>query len=116
MQRNRPDPDLCFFVDLFKEDGCPYAKLSVNPLARKIYQFCLYSIDSWEEEDKIDKSVKRKKFSLSIEKFSFSCDLFNVKREDRMEAMEWVNVAVEAANEAPELFIREERRKRWGIV
>ena len=78
-----------------------------------IYRFCTYCIDSWEEEDKLDKNVKRKRYSPSIEKFSFACELFNIKPEDKMEAMNYVQAAVEAANDAPEQFIKKQREERW---
>lgn len=83
-------------------------------MARRVYSFCSNAIDSWEEEDKLDKNVKRRKYAPSIEKFNFACELYGVKQEDKLEAMEWVHAAVEAANEAPEMFIRAERRRRFG--
>ena len=62
--------------------------------------------------------VKEKKVSyhISIEKFNFACDLFQVKPEDKKEALKWAAIVANAATEAPEVVIREARRRRgWSV-
>jgi hypothetical protein len=87
-------------------------------------------MDSWDvhEEDGFTKpqpvsgggpivkeiKPKKKNYGISIEKFEWACRLYQIPDEEAMDALSWVGVAVQAANEAPDLELQAMRRERFS--
>ncbi len=112
---NTEFPDRCFFRQIWKMDiDCPYDAINDDDVAR-IYGFVGRVMEEFEVADETDMQKKRKKkrYSMSIEKFTHWANLFMIPEEDRLEASIWCSVALKAANEAQDMAVIEERRRRW---
>jgi hypothetical protein len=110
-------PEVCYFKQTLKlPEGCPYEKLEEHPGLAKVYGFVARVLEEYEVADETDikKKNKKKRYSMSIEKFTHWSDLFMIPHEDRLEASVWCGVAVKAANEAQDIAMIMERQKRWG--
>lgn len=84
-----------------------------KPQLHEIYAFCIKCLDKYQEEEKFTKK-KIDKYSISIEKFQFFAEIFQVRKDDLKEALEWVAKVCDACNGAREVSIKAERRRRWG--
>lgn len=130
-ERMMGEDEMCYFTFQWKVPECPFGRFAREPEVVKTYSFCVKAMDSWDvhEEDgfkapqpisgggPIVKEVKPKKknYGISIEKFEWACRLYQIPDEDTMEALQWVGVCVEAANEAPDLELKALRRERFGL-
>lgn len=112
------NPEGCYFKHFFKmERGCPYVMLDDPDLA-KIYRFVSMCMDSWEVEDPGNKDPKNKtkikRFGMSIEKFNFAAEAYQVRPEDRLEAISWATVGSKAADDAKDVARKSVRSKRFS--
>ena len=105
-------PEECYFKHVYEiVTGCPYRRLS--PEAARVWQFVNKTLEKSESVNEKTK-VKKVSYSLSIERFNWACDLHNVDNTDRLEALSYCLAAAEAATDAPEMSIREDRKRLWG--
>lgn len=101
----------------------------------RIYQFCSMAVEKHEKTEEMtsatptpvhqgggrgvaqkqrNKGPKKVEYYVSIEKFNWACDLFNIRKEHYMEALEWVSLFSQKATEAPKMAMREIRKDRWS--
>lgn len=87
--------------------------MSRSPKLVSIINFCSTSIDKWTQKDEKTK-VERTKYGISIEKFNWATNLYQVKQEDLRDALQWVSMYSQAAEEAADMVMIENRKKAWG--
>jgi hypothetical protein len=87
--------------------------LSHTPRLIPIVNFCSTSIDKWTEKQEKTK-VEKTRYGISIEKFNWATNLYQVKQEDLREALQWVSIFSNAAEEAADMIMIENRKKAWG--
>ena len=99
-----------------------------DPLLSQIYQFCSMATERNERTEEMTsaaptpthkqksrpKGPKKVEYYVSIEKFNWACDLFNVPQTHKMEALEWASFFSSKATDGPKVAIQEIRRDRWG--
>lgn len=113
----------CFYTASWGIERCPFEELSEKPQLVQLMSFVNKAMDSWDVDidpvstaprvgAPVTEKKKKKQYGISVEKFQWACQLHLVVPEDQLEALTWCGIAVQAANEAPELEIIKQRQER----
>lgn len=70
-------------------------------------------MDKWQDKSEKTK-VEKTRYGISIEKFNWACQLYQVERENMREALQWASMYSQAAEEAADMAMIEARKRVWG--
>lgn len=70
-------------------------------------------MDSWQHKDEKTK-VEKKKYGISIEKFNWACQLYQVPQSEMREAFSYASLFAKSAEEAADMIMIENRKRAWG--